>query len=76
MLITIYWLGRKAQCEPFYNGPNLRLKAFEGLLDIAALSKGLEESSGHRASSSRRFREDTVVSETAGIAGERIYYLY
>uniref|UniRef100_A0A8C7M643 LIM domain 7a n=2 Tax=Oncorhynchus mykiss TaxID=8022 RepID=A0A8C7M643_ONCMY len=39
VLITIYWLGRKAQCEPFYNGPNLRLKAFEGLLDIAALSK-------------------------------------
>uniref|UniRef100_A0A674AMD9 Uncharacterized protein n=1 Tax=Salmo trutta TaxID=8032 RepID=A0A674AMD9_SALTR len=39
VLITIYWLGRKAQCEPFYNGPNLNLKAFEGLLDIAALSK-------------------------------------
>uniref|UniRef100_A0A8L0DNT0 LIM domain 7a n=1 Tax=Oncorhynchus mykiss TaxID=8022 RepID=A0A8L0DNT0_ONCMY len=48
VLITIYWLGRKAQCEPFYNGPNLRLKAFEGLLDIAALSKSQQQGGGHR----------------------------
>uniref|UniRef100_A0AAZ3SBY4 Calponin-homology (CH) domain-containing protein n=1 Tax=Oncorhynchus tshawytscha TaxID=74940 RepID=A0AAZ3SBY4_ONCTS len=38
VLITIYWLGRKAQADPFYSGPQLNLKAFEGLLGIA-LSK-------------------------------------
>ncbi|XP_051559101.1 LIM domain only protein 7-like isoform X2 [Myxocyprinus asiaticus] len=43
VLITIYWLGRKAQADPFYTGPQLNLKAFEGLLGIA-LSKALEES--------------------------------
>ncbi|MBN3319469.1 LMO7 protein, partial [Atractosteus spatula] len=43
VLITIYWLGRKAQTGPFYNGPHLNLKAFEGLLGTA-LSKVLEES--------------------------------
>lgn len=32
VLITIYWLGRKAHADPFYNGPYLKLKAFEGLL--------------------------------------------
>uniref|UniRef100_A0A671MW25 Calponin-homology (CH) domain-containing protein n=1 Tax=Sinocyclocheilus anshuiensis TaxID=1608454 RepID=A0A671MW25_9TELE len=32
VLITIYWLGRKAQSDPFYTGPQLNLKAFEGLL--------------------------------------------
>ncbi|XP_071187064.1 LIM domain only protein 7b isoform X4 [Salvelinus alpinus] len=42
VLITIYWLGRKAQVDPFYTGPQLNLKAFEGLLGIA-LSKALEE---------------------------------
>uniref|UniRef100_A0A4W5LMT1 Uncharacterized protein n=1 Tax=Hucho hucho TaxID=62062 RepID=A0A4W5LMT1_9TELE len=42
VLITIYWLGRKAQVDPFYCGPQLNLKAFEGLLGIA-LSKALEE---------------------------------
>ncbi|XP_029112485.1 LIM domain only protein 7 isoform X1 [Scleropages formosus] len=49
VLITIYWLGRKAQVDPFYNGPHLNLKAFEGLLGIA-LSKALEESSGPKRS--------------------------
>ncbi|XP_052401783.1 LIM domain only protein 7b isoform X11 [Carassius gibelio] len=43
VLITIYWLGRKAQSDPFYTGPQLNLKAFEGLLGTA-LSKALEES--------------------------------
>uniref|UniRef100_A0A8C1DZU6 Calponin-homology (CH) domain-containing protein n=1 Tax=Cyprinus carpio carpio TaxID=630221 RepID=A0A8C1DZU6_CYPCA len=38
VLITIYWLGRKAQSDPFYTGPQLNLKAFEGLLGTA-LSK-------------------------------------
>uniref|UniRef100_A0A8C1CLU6 LIM domain 7a n=1 Tax=Cyprinus carpio TaxID=7962 RepID=A0A8C1CLU6_CYPCA len=35
VLITIYWLGRKAHSDPFYNGPYLKLKAFEGLLGTA-----------------------------------------
>uniref|UniRef100_H0ZQM6 LIM domain 7 n=1 Tax=Taeniopygia guttata TaxID=59729 RepID=H0ZQM6_TAEGU len=44
VLITLYWLGRKAQSDPDYNGPYLNLKAFEKLLG-QALSKALEESS-------------------------------
>lgn len=32
VLITLYWLGRKAYADPFYNGPYLKLKAFKGLL--------------------------------------------
>lgn len=35
MLITIYWLGRQAQCGRLYDGPNLNFKAFEGLLGTA-----------------------------------------
>ncbi|XP_016363816.1 LIM domain only protein 7-like isoform X10 [Sinocyclocheilus rhinocerous] len=42
VLITIYWLGRKAHADPFYNGPYLKLKAFEGLLGTA-LYKALED---------------------------------
>lgn len=38
VLITIYWLGRKAQLDAFYKGPQLNFKAFEGLLGLA-LSK-------------------------------------
>ncbi|KAM4608928.1 LIM domain only protein 7-like isoform 1-T1 [Polymixia lowei] len=52
VLITIYWLGRRAHCDPFYDGPYLNLKAFEGLLGTA-LSKALEESSSQRGSSVR-----------------------
>uniref|UniRef100_A0A803W447 LIM domain 7 n=1 Tax=Ficedula albicollis TaxID=59894 RepID=A0A803W447_FICAL len=44
VLITLYWLGRKAQSDPYYNGPYLNLKAFEKLLG-QALTKALEESS-------------------------------
>ncbi|NXO96676.1 LMO7 protein, partial [Certhia brachydactyla] len=44
VLITLYWLGRKAQSDPNYNGPYLNLKAFEKLLG-QALTKTLEESS-------------------------------
>ncbi|XP_041275827.1 LIM domain only protein 7 isoform X7 [Onychostruthus taczanowskii] len=44
VLITLYWLGRRAQSDPDYNGPYLNLKAFEKLLG-QALSKALEESS-------------------------------
>ncbi|XP_060047514.1 LIM domain only protein 7 isoform X4 [Erinaceus europaeus] len=43
VLITLYWLGRKAQSNPYYNGPYLNLKAFENLLG-QALIKALEDS--------------------------------
>uniref|UniRef100_A0A8C6SED9 Uncharacterized protein n=1 Tax=Neogobius melanostomus TaxID=47308 RepID=A0A8C6SED9_9GOBI len=32
VLITIYWLGRAANCCTSYNGPTLDLAEFEGLL--------------------------------------------
>lgn len=38
VLITIYWLGRKAHLDAYYSGPQLNFKAFEGLLGLA-LSK-------------------------------------
>ncbi|XP_077014564.1 LIM domain only protein 7 isoform X13 [Tamandua tetradactyla] len=44
VLITLYWLGRKAQSNPYYIGPYLNLKAFENLLG-QALTKALEDSS-------------------------------
>ncbi|XP_039984836.1 LIM domain only protein 7-like isoform X2 [Xiphias gladius] len=44
VLITIYWLGRKAHLDAFYSGPELNFKAFEGLLGLA-LSKALDEGS-------------------------------
>ncbi|KAM9319935.1 LIM domain only protein 7 [Gastrophryne carolinensis] len=44
VLITLYWLGRKAQGLSYYNGPQLNLKAFEGLLG-QTLTKALEDSS-------------------------------
>ncbi|KAI5089900.1 LIM domain only protein 7, partial [Silurus meridionalis] len=49
VLITIYWLGRKAQADPCYGGPQLNFKAFEGLLGVA-LSKALEEGSCPKSS--------------------------
>ncbi|KAM3862302.1 LIM domain only protein 7 [Diretmus argenteus] len=52
VLITIYWLGRRAHCDPVYDGPYLNLKAFEGLLGTA-LSKALEESSSQKGSNVR-----------------------
>ncbi|XP_060716432.1 LIM domain only protein 7b isoform X2 [Tachysurus vachellii] len=58
VLITIYWLGRKAHADPSYNGPQLNFKAFEGLLGIA-LSKALEE-----ASSSKPGARDSGFAET------------
>ncbi|XP_078077712.1 LIM domain only protein 7-like isoform X6 [Mustelus asterias] len=42
VLITIYWLGRRAQHEPHYDGPYLNLKAFEGLLG-QTLTKALAD---------------------------------
>ncbi|XP_031702491.1 LIM domain only protein 7b isoform X2 [Anarrhichthys ocellatus] len=44
VLVTIYWLGRKAHLDAFYTGPELNFKAFEGLLGLA-LSKALDEGS-------------------------------
>ncbi|XP_069495262.1 LIM domain only protein 7 isoform X12 [Ambystoma mexicanum] len=49
VLITLYWLGRKAQSNPHYGGPYLHLKAFEGLLG-QTLTKALEESSSLKRS--------------------------
>ncbi|KAM7111510.1 LIM domain only protein 7 isoform 5-T5 [Molossus nigricans] len=49
VLITLYWLGRKAQSNPYYNGPYLNLKAFENLLG-QGLTKALEDSSGLKRS--------------------------
>uniref|UniRef100_H3CVL9 PDZ domain-containing protein n=1 Tax=Tetraodon nigroviridis TaxID=99883 RepID=H3CVL9_TETNG len=42
VLITIYWLGRKAHLDAYYSGPQLNFKAFEGLLGLA-LSRALDE---------------------------------
>ncbi|KAI4805908.1 hypothetical protein KUCAC02_010501 [Chaenocephalus aceratus] len=50
VLITIYWLGRRAQ--RIYDGPYLNLKAFEGLLGTA-LYKALQESPSQKGSSVR-----------------------
>ncbi|XP_051938426.1 LIM domain only protein 7 isoform X7 [Hippocampus zosterae] len=47
VLITLYWLGRKAQGERSYDGPYLNFKAFEGLLGTA-LHKALQELSGQK----------------------------
>nr|XP_020465048.1 LIM domain only protein 7 isoform X4 [Monopterus albus] len=52
VLITIYWLGRRAQCDQFYDGPHLNFKPFEGLLGTA-LYKALQESSSQKGSSVR-----------------------
>ncbi|XP_056910653.1 LIM domain only protein 7-like isoform X20 [Takifugu flavidus] len=52
VLITIYWLGRRAQCDQSYDGPYLNFKAFEGLLGTA-LYKALHESPSLRDSSIR-----------------------
>ncbi|KAE8626059.1 hypothetical protein XENTR_v10006487 [Xenopus tropicalis] len=49
VLITLYWLGRKAQSDSYYNGPYLNLKAFEGLLG-QTLIKALEESTSSKRS--------------------------
>ncbi|XP_034430759.1 LIM domain only protein 7 isoform X17 [Hippoglossus hippoglossus] len=52
VLITIFWLGRRAQCDRVYNGPHLNFKAFEGLLGTA-LYKALQESSSQKGSNVR-----------------------
>ncbi|XP_067371254.1 LIM domain only protein 7 isoform X13 [Channa argus] len=52
VLITIYWLGRRAYCDPIYDGPYLNFKAFEGLLGTA-LFKALQDSSSQKGSNVR-----------------------
>uniref|UniRef100_A0A9J7YAV4 LIM domain 7a n=1 Tax=Cyprinus carpio carpio TaxID=630221 RepID=A0A9J7YAV4_CYPCA len=62
VLITIYWLGRKAHSDPFYNGPYLKLKAFEGLLGTA-LYKALEDCTSLRGSVRNSSCRDNWYSE-------------
>ncbi|XP_031725932.1 LIM domain only protein 7 isoform X2 [Anarrhichthys ocellatus] len=52
VLIAIYWLGRRAQCDRSYDGPYLNFKAFEGLLGTA-LYKALQESSSQKGGNVR-----------------------
>ncbi|MEQ2208547.1 hypothetical protein XENOCAPTIV_005679, partial [Xenoophorus captivus] len=52
VLITIYWLGRRAQSDRFYDGPYLNFRAFEGLLGTA-LYKALQESNSQKGSDIR-----------------------
>uniref|UniRef100_A0A8C1GUZ3 Ubiquitin carboxyl-terminal hydrolase n=1 Tax=Cyprinus carpio TaxID=7962 RepID=A0A8C1GUZ3_CYPCA len=62
VLITIYWLGRKTHADPFYNGPYLKLKAFEGLLG-KALNKTLEDCTSLQGSVRNRSCRDSWYSE-------------
>ncbi|XP_055360768.1 LIM domain only protein 7 isoform X3 [Betta splendens] len=52
VLITIFWLGRRAYSDPLYHGAYLNFKAFEGLLGTA-LYKALQETAGQKGSSIR-----------------------
>ncbi|KAM4731970.1 LIM domain only protein 7 isoform 3-T3 [Anableps anableps] len=70
VLITIYWLGRRAQSDCFYDGPYLNFKAFEGLLGTA-LYKALQESNGQKGSSVR----DSGFGDSWYSEREEIYYL-
>ena len=47
VLITIYWLGRQAFCDSFYDGPYLNLKSFEGLLGTALSKVNKAKTSAH-----------------------------
>ncbi|XP_016388906.1 LIM domain only protein 7-like isoform X6 [Sinocyclocheilus rhinocerous] len=62
VLITIYWLGRKAHADHFYNGPYLKLKAFEGLLG-KALYKTLEDCTSLQGSVRNSSCRDSWYSE-------------
>ncbi|XP_076602745.1 LIM domain only protein 7-like isoform X4 [Chaetodon auriga] len=70
VLITIYWLGRRAQCERFYDGPYLNFKAFEGLLGTA-LYKALQETSSQKGSSVR----DSGFGDSWYSEREELYHL-
>ncbi|XP_035809534.2 LIM domain only protein 7 isoform X4 [Amphiprion ocellaris] len=70
VLITIYWLGRRAQCDRFYDGPYLNFKAFEGLLGTA-LYKALQESSGQKGSNVR----DSGFGDSWYSEREELYHL-
>ncbi|XP_026127882.1 LIM domain only protein 7-like isoform X1 [Carassius auratus] len=62
VLITIYWLGRKTHADPFYYGPYLNLKAFEGLLG-KALYKTLEDCTSLQGSVRNSSCRDSWYSE-------------
>ncbi|XP_028846182.1 LIM domain only protein 7 isoform X15 [Denticeps clupeoides] len=49
VLITLFWLGKKAQIDPVYDGPYLSPRAFEGLLGVT-LTEALELSASLRGS--------------------------
>ncbi|KAM9347400.1 LIM domain only protein 7 isoform 3-T3 [Symphorus nematophorus] len=70
VLITIYWLGRRAQCDRFYDGPYLNFKAFEGLLGTA-LYKTLQETSSQKGSSVR----DSGFGDSWYSEREELYHL-
>ncbi|XP_041806088.1 LIM domain only protein 7 isoform X3 [Chelmon rostratus] len=70
VLITIYWLGRGAQCDRFYDGPYLNFKAFEGLLGTA-LYKALQETSSQKGSSVR----DSGFGDSWYSEREELYHL-
>ncbi|XP_070831589.1 LIM domain only protein 7 [Chaetodon trifascialis] len=70
VLITIYWLGRRAQCDHFYDGPYLNFKAFEGLLGTA-LYKALQETSSQKGSSVR----DSGFGDSWYSEREELYHL-
>uniref|UniRef100_A0A8C4GJ61 LIM domain 7a n=1 Tax=Dicentrarchus labrax TaxID=13489 RepID=A0A8C4GJ61_DICLA len=70
VLITIYWLGRRAQCDRFYDGPYLNFKAFEGLLGTA-LYKALQETSSEKGSNVR----DSGFGDSWYSEREELYHL-
>ncbi|XP_069010346.1 LIM domain only protein 7-like isoform X3 [Embiotoca jacksoni] len=70
VLITIYWLGRRAQSDRFYDGPFLNFKAFEGLLGTA-LYKALQESAGQKGSNVR----DSGFGDSWYSEREELYHL-
>ncbi|XP_028257988.1 LIM domain only protein 7-like isoform X2 [Parambassis ranga] len=68
VLITIYWLGRKANLDPFYNGPQLNFKAFEGLLGLA-LSKSLDDGGYREQEECQRMKPSYVRDNSCDVDG-------
>ncbi|XP_054642874.1 LIM domain only protein 7 isoform X7 [Dunckerocampus dactyliophorus] len=68
VLITLYWLGRRAQSECSYDGPYLNFKAFEGLLGIA-LHKALQELSGQKDVRDGSFGDNWYSEQPGGGGG-------
>ncbi|KAA0722227.1 LIM domain only protein 7 [Triplophysa tibetana] len=44
VLITIYWLGKRAQADPLYTGPQLNLKALEALEEPVHFKSNVRDS--------------------------------